>query len=139
MIRNLSCNLKSNSVTNNIKLMSRKNTAFINDYNNVNKSMNIKNINNDLKRNFSYISKNKSVIEMGTQKNEFYLRKSPSSEDLFNNESKIINKHKQNDRMRKSYSSLYPINRRIINTQLLKQQMEFQKWKFNNLKNLMEV
>ena len=139
MIRNLSCNLKSNSVTNNIKLMSRKNTAFINDYNNVNNSMNIKNINNDLKRNFSYISKNKSVIEMGTQKNEFYLRKSPSSEDLFNNESKIINKHKQNDRMRKSYSSLYPINRRIINIQLLKQQMEFQKWKFNNLKNLMEV
>ena len=139
MIRNLSYN----SVKNNPKFISSKNTSFvIKDYNNFNNSMNIRNINEELRRNNSFISKkNKSVNEMGTQKKDFHLRYSASTEDFFINKSNIISLNKQNEKenMRKSYSSLYPTNRRIISTQLLKQQQDFQKWKFNNLKNIMEA
>ena len=104
--------------------------------------MNIRNINEELRRNNSFISKkNKSVNEMGTQKKDFHLRYSASSEDFFINKSNIISIKKQNgkENLRKSYSSLYPTNRRIISTQLLKQQQDFQKWKFNNLKNMMNA
>jgi hypothetical protein len=138
MIRNLSCYSVKNP-----KLLNSKNCSYvIKDYNNVNNSMNIRNINNELKKNFSFISKkNKSVNEMGTQLNDFHLPYSSSAEDLFINKSKLfrINKQKDKEKARKSISYLYPTNRRIINTQLLKQQQDFQKWKFNNLKNIMEA
>ena len=138
MIRNLSCYSVKNP-----KLLNSKNCSYvIKDYNNVNNSMNIRNINNELKKNFSFISKkNKSVNEMGTQLNDFHLPYSSSAEDLFINKSKLIriNKEKDKEKARKSISYLYPTNRRIINTQLLKQQQDFQKWKFNNLKNIMEA
>ena len=139
MIRNLSYN----SLKNYPKLISSKNTSFvIKDYNNFNNSMNIRNINKELKRNNSFISKkNKSVNEMGTQKRDFQLHFSASTEDFFINKSNIISIKKQNgkENLRKLYLSLYPTNRRIISTQLLKQQQDFQKWKFNNLKNMMDA
>ena len=137
MIRSLSCNSVKNP-----RMLSKNCSFIIKDYNNFNNSMNIRNINNELKKNFSFISKkNKSVNEMGTQKNDFYLPYSSSAEDLLINKSKLnnINKKNEQEKARKSISFLYPTNRRIINTQLLKQQQDFQKWKFNNLKNIMEA
>ena len=138
MIRNLSCNSVKNP-----KMASNKNYSYIiKDYNNFNISMYIRNINSELKKNISFISKkNKSVNEMGTQKYDFHLPFSASEENLFINKSKMfkINKQKEKEKTRKSIAYLFPTNRRVINTQLLKQQQDFHKWKFNNLKNKMEA
>ena len=127
IIRNMSMNLKSNSAKIHNKL----------DYNNftiVNSSSNIKN----LKR-YSQIAKKKSVNEIGTQSRDSQLFYTPSVGNLLINQSIFFSKEQKIKNKRKSNSYIYPTKKRIISNQKLLDHIDFRKWKFNILKNIMET
>lgn len=105
----------------------------------INSSLNIKNLTNQLKKNFSQIARKKLVKEIGTQIRDHQLRYTPSTGDLFVNKSKISNDENQMGGRRKSYSNIFQIDKRIINDKLLKDEFDFKKWKFFKLKKLMEI
>ena len=131
IIRNMSMNLKANSAKIHNKL----------DFNNfsiVNSSFNIKNLKREFKKNYSQLAKKKTVNEIGTQSRDSQLFYTPSVGNLLINQSIFFSKENEIKNKRKTNSYIYHTNKRIISNQKLKDHIDFRKWKFNILKNIME-
>ena len=142
MIRKISINFKANSAKNHNKLKFNnlyKSNGLNNDFTIVNSSFNIRNLTREFKKNYSQIAKRKLVNEIGTQSRDSQLFYTPSAGNLFVNSSNFFKEEKELKNKRKSNSYIYRTKKRIESDQKLKEQINFRKWKFNLLKNLMET
>ena len=139
MIRNNSKYIRLNtSFKNQHRLNFSHSSYLIPDFTIVNYSFNLNNINNEFQRNYSIISRKKLFYDKATQKKESNLRYSSSAGDLNINHSKLLYKENKNKKHNRPYSSIFPMERRIISDKIIKDQIDFKKWKFYKLKTLMK-
>ena len=137
MIRNNSQYIRLNTnFKNQHKLNYSQSSYLIPDFTIVNYSFNLDNINNEFQRNYSTISRKKLFYDKATQKRD-NLRYSSSAGDLNINQSKLLNKDNKNKKQNRPRSSIFPMERRIISDKIIKDQIDFKKWKFYKLKTLM--
>ena len=139
ILKKATMNDKSKSSKNLNKMNLSQSVFFSPNFSIVNSSLNISRIHKEFKRNYSSIARKKYFNEIGTQSKEPCLFYSASTGNLLINQKKIFNQEKKFKNEKKSYSFIYPNNRRIINDQVVKDKINFKKWRFNKLKNLMEI
>jgi hypothetical protein len=139
ILKKATMNDKSKSSKNLNKMNLSQSIFFSPNFSIVNSSLNISRIHKEFKRNYSSIERKKYFNEIGTQSKEPHLFYSASTGNLLINQKKFFNQEKKFKNEKKSYSFIYPNNRRIINDQVVKDKINFQKWRFNKLKNLMEI
>ena len=76
---------------------------------------------------------------MGTQNKESKLIYSSSAGNLSIKKTKLFKIKKASNLKKKSNSFYYPIKQRIMSDKILKDQMDFKRWKFNKLRSMMET
>ena len=128
-----------NSFKNGNKNKLNKNIHQNNNWVIVNNSFSINSIKKEFIKKYSLISKKRIFNEMGTQNKESKLIYSSSAGNLSIKKTKLFKIKKASNLKKKSNSFYYPIKQRIMSDKILKDQMDFKRWKFNKLRNMMET
>ena len=122
-----------NSFKNGNKNKLNKNIHQNNNWVIVNNSFSINSIKKEFIKKYSLISKKRIFNEMGTQNKESKLIYSSSAGNLSIKKTKLFKIKKASNLKKKSNSFYYPIKQRIMSDKILKDQMDFKRWKFNKL------
>ena len=128
-----------NSFKNGNKNKLNKNIHQNNNWVIVNNSFSINSIKKEFIKKYSLISKKRIFNEMGTQNKESKLIYSSSAGNLSIKKTKLFKIKKASNLKKKSNSFYYPIKQRIMSDKILKDQMDFKRWKFNKLRSMMET
>ena len=128
-----------NSFKNGNKNKLNKNILQNNNWVIVNNSFSINSIKKEFIKKYSLISKKRIFNEMGTQNKESKLIYSSSAGNLSIKKTKLFKIKKASNLKKKSNSFYYPIKQRIMSDKILKDQMDFKRWKFNKLRSMMET
>ena len=128
-----------NSFKNGNKNKLNKNIHQNNNWVIVNNSFSINSIKKEFIKKYSLISKKRIFNEMGTQSKESKLIYSSSAGNLSIKKTKLFKIKKASNLKKKSNSYFYPIKQRIMSDKILKDQMDFKRWKFNKLRSMMET
>ena len=128
-----------NSFKNGNKNKLNKNIHQNNNWVIVNNSFSINSIKKEFIKKYSLISKKRIFNEMGTQSKESKLIYSSSAGNLSIKKTKLFKIKKASNLKKKSNSYFYPIKQRIMSDKILKDQMNFKRWKFNKLRSMMET
>ena len=128
-----------NSFKNGNKNKLNKNIHLNNNWVIVNNSFSINSIKKEFIKKYSLISKKRIFNEMGTQNKESKLIYSSSAGNLSIKKTKLFKIKKASNLKKKSNSFYYPIKQRIMSDKILKDQMDFKRWRFNKLRSMMET
>ena len=131
--------LNVNSFKNGNKNKLNKNIHQNNNWVIVNNSFSINSIKKEFIKKYSLISKKRIFNEMGSQNKESKLIYSSSAGNLSIKKTKLFRIKKASNLKKKSNSFYYPIKQRIMSDKILKDQMDFKRWRFNKLRSMMET